>query len=185
MDWKVFATFLAPLITAFIAFILNKFFQNKPKLIAYYGHISVHKVTPPDSGSLNIHTHAVVVRNTGKLPAKNVRVGHNFLPDYNVMPSTMYEVLKIPGGGEEISFPILVPNEQITISYLYFPPITYSQINTYVKSDEGLAKVINVIPTPSLSPAQKFLAYILLFIGCSTVIYLLIIIVVALLRCLN
>ncbi|KTD33563.1 hypothetical protein Lnau_2314 [Legionella nautarum] len=34
------------------------------------GHIS----------SMNVHTHAVVVRNTGKLPTKNVRLGHNLLP---------------------------------------------------------------------------------------------------------
>ena len=38
--------------------------------------------------------------------------------------------------------PTLVPNEQVTISYLYFPPTTWKQINGPVKSDEGLARVL-------------------------------------------
>lgn len=42
MDWKLFATFAAPLISGFIVFLLNKHFQNKPRLIAYYGHVSAH-----------------------------------------------------------------------------------------------------------------------------------------------
>ena len=52
----------------------------------------------------------------------------------------------LPGGGQEILFPSLVPNEQITVSYLYLPPVTWDQINLGVKSDEGFAKVIRVIP---------------------------------------
>lgn len=49
MASKIFATFAAPTITAIIAFILNKYIQNKPKLIAYYGHISSHKI-PVETG---------------------------------------------------------------------------------------------------------------------------------------
>ena len=185
MNWNMLASFAAPLITAVIGFLLTKFFQNKAKLIAYYSYTSVHKVTPPNSTPLNVHTHAVVIRNSGKLPAKNVRVGHNILPDYNVIPNTKYETSKLPGGGKEISFPILLPNEQITISYLYFPPAIYTDINTYVKSDEGLAKVIQVIHTQSLGTWQKGIVYVLLFIGCSTAIYLAMIFMISIFKCLN
>lgn len=269
MDWKLFATFAAPLISALIAFLLNRHFQNKPRIIAYYGHVSAHtipsnkyfvyvmsSITEPNKVSLDtkfsdklpmlikhgnnvwiyglnlegesqliksnspekynslsfsenliqlqeipedayldirscsahvatmyIGTHAVVVRNSGRLSARNVRLGHKSLPNYNIYPNTKYEVTSLPNGGKEIVFPILVPNEQITISYLYFAPTTCSEINTYIKSDEGLAKVIDVIPAPSVATWLKILIYVLLFVGLSTVIYLSIILIVALFRC--
>lgn len=135
------------------------------------------------SAETYIGTHAVVVRNSGKLTAKNVRLGHQFLPNYTIYPNTKYEITDLPGGGKEIYFPVLVPNEQITISYLYFAPINYSNINTYVKSDEGLAKVIKVIPTPSISTWIKVILYILLFIGFTTTIYLGIISIAAVIKC--
>lgn len=266
MDWSLFAKFAAPLTTALILFFLNKYFYNRPKLVAYYSHISAHRVpsnngyfinimtigiepnkeqldkqysdklpmllkngndvliygsdldgntllvkssnpavynsivftgnivclkeVPPEIysdisanmahiSSMYIGTHALVVRNVGKVSAKNVRLGHKRLPDYNVFPVTKYEVTVLPGGGKEISFPTLVPGEQITISYLYFSPTVCSQVNTHVKSDEGLAKIIDVIPAPNLPMWQKVLFWILLFLGTSTVIYFAILLVVS------
>ena len=67
-------------------------------------------------------THSVVLRNSGRRPATNVRLAHPYLPDFNVFPSVGYRVENLPGGGREIVMPTLVPNEQVTISYLYFPP---------------------------------------------------------------
>lgn len=126
-----------------------------------------------------------MVRNSGKLAAKNVRLDHKILPDYKIIPNVKHEISDIPDGGKEILFPILVPNEQITITYLYFPPLTYADVNTQIKSDEGLAKIINVLPTQSLTKLQRWIAYLLLFIGCSTTIYLLSMFTVALYRCMN
>jgi hypothetical protein len=258
MDWKLFATFAAPLISGFIIFLLNKHFHNKPRLIAYYGHVLAHTIAnnkcsvylllspvEPNKGSLDrrlgnqfpilikhgdtiwiyglsldgntkltksnaselyskldftenlmplqeisedIHsngahrftmyvgTHAIVVRNSSRLSAKNVRLGHKTLQNYSIYPSTQYEIVNLPNGGWEIIFPILVPGDQITISYLYFAPLTYAEINTHVKSDEGLAKVIDVIPTPSLAVWQKVILCILLFVGLSTLVYISIIV---------
>jgi hypothetical protein len=94
----------------------------------------------------------------------------------------MINYQSLPNGGKEIIFPILVPNEQITISYLYFGTTTYTVINTYVTSDEGLAKIIDVIPAPNLAQWQKVLFYILLFVGLSTIIYIGIILMVSFFR---
>lgn len=262
MDLKIFAGFASPLITIFITFFLNKYFYNRPKLIAYYGNISAHKIPVNTGYGINImlskiepcksqldiffrekipllikyqdkifiygfdydgstqlkissnpevydhlhfneeiffltypthqmyeaisaneahthfiyiHTHEIIVRNSGNLPAKNVKVGHQFLPDYNVMPKIAYEVADLPGGGKSINFPILVPKEQVTISYLYRPPRVWSEINRTVKSDEGFAKILEVIPTPTLKAWQKCAIYALLFIGCWSTIYMIII----------
>ena len=41
--------------------------------------------------------------------------------------------------------PTLVPGEQITVSYLYFPPHTVADVNTGVKHDGGFAQQIPVL----------------------------------------
>lgn len=173
MDWNIFIPLIAAIITVFLGFFLDKFFYNRPRLVAYYSSISAFKVKSPDGSSSDVGTHTVVVRNTGKLSAKNVRLGHVFLPpNYTVSPTIRYEILDMLSGCKEIVIPILVPNEQVTISYLYFPPITVRETNTYVKSDEGFARIVNFIPSPNLLGWQKVFLYVLLFFGCSTVIYL-------------
>lgn len=67
-------------------------------------------------------------------------------------------------------FSVLAPKEQVTISYLYFPPMTYQNVNTYVSSDEGSAKIVKVIPTVELPKWIKTILYVILFVGLSKVI---------------
>ncbi|AUH73375.1 hypothetical protein [Legionella sainthelensi] len=63
MDWKSYAPLFASAITTLLAFILNKYLYNKPKLIAYYGHVSAHKI-PLDKG------YALNLLQMNELPAK-------------------------------------------------------------------------------------------------------------------
>jgi hypothetical protein len=78
----------------------------------------------------------------------------------------------VQGGGAEIVIPKLVPSEQVSISYLYFPPLLWSQIHAYTKSDEGFAKIINVLPTPQLPKWIANLIWLLVFIGVVSLLYL-------------
>lgn len=171
IDLQTIITASATIVTAIIAFILSKYLYDRPKLVSYCLHVSAHKIKDPEG---IIHTHAIVIRNAGRMAAKNVRVGHHVFPDLSttVNPPIEYQK-KETDGGLELIFPILVPQEQITISYLYFPPITFGNINTYVKSDEGYAKILNVIPTPKLPGWLEILLYIVLFIGGVAVVRLL------------
>lgn len=68
---------------------------------------------------------------------------------------------------------MLVPEEQVTISYLYERPLLITDIHSYIKSDEGLAKVVTVLPFIQ-QPKWKVNA-LLTFggIGLITVIYVL------------
>ena len=178
MDWNAIATIIASIITAYLAFILDKYLHNKPRVIAYYLHASVHTVKTEQPGI--IHTHAIVIRNSGRIAAKNIRVGHAVFPSasYSVNPPTEHEVRVIDENkSTELLFPILVPGEQITISYLYFPPVTFKDINTYIKSDEGFAKILNVIPTPQLPKWLANIMYALIFIGGLVVVYLTILLI--------
>lgn len=176
MDKKSIIALASPFITTFLGFMLAKIFQNKAKLIAYYGYISEHKIRLPKEESsemkeILIYTHAIEIRNVGSLPAKNVKISHSILPNYHITQNIEYKVSDLPGGGKEILFPALIPKEFVTISYLYYPPLTYREIKTSIKSDEGFAKIIDVIPTATLSAWQRRSLFVLLFVGCSTIVY--------------
>jgi hypothetical protein len=139
----------ARIIENFVGGLLNRIVERRPRLIAFYGHVGVFRLAPPPSappGSppTGIHTHTVVVRNDGGLPAHNVRVPHrgSFTTaniHVYVDPGINYSTQTLPGGEEEILFPLLVSKQQVTISYLYFPPITFHSINLPIRSDEGFA----------------------------------------------
>lgn len=120
-----------------------------------------------------VHTHAVVVRNTGKKSAHNVRIGHEiFPPSYKVFPPVGHELEYGDYGlSAEIVLPVLTPSEQVTISYLYFPPLTFNRVNSYVKSDEAMAKTIAMIPTAPWPRAAVWLLWFVLFVGASTIVY--------------
>ena len=113
------------------------------------------------------------MRNSGSLPATNVRLGHIQLPDFSIFPARQFYVEPLMGGGKEVVFPNMVPGEQITINYLYFAPLLYSQINTYVKSDEGYAQIVTALPTPQRSKLSERVVIFLCAAGCLSIIYFL------------
>ncbi len=160
VDWNVVATMASPLVALFVGAALNRAIESRPRVVSYLGHVSgifLSRATPP----MQVNTHSVVLRNTGRKTARNVRLGHAVLPDFSVYPDIEYSVADLPGGGKEIRFPQLVPEKQVTVSYLYFPPITWGSINTHVESDDGPVKVLNVLPTVQL---PKWLSSILWFL---------------------
>jgi hypothetical protein len=113
-------------------------------------------------------------KNTGRRAATNVRVSHFVLPDFQVYPPVLYRVEELPNGGHDIVFPSLVSNEQVSISYLYFPPLLWHQIHIGTKSDEGLARTINILPTPQLPRWAQLILLGLIGIGCLSVVYIIV-----------
>jgi len=69
----------------------------------------------------------------------------------------------------------MVAKEQITISYLYYPPTTYNQINTYVKSREGYAQLIEVLLQPLPPKWILVCIWFLMIIGAIAIVYLLVV----------
>ncbi len=174
VDWTVFATYAAPVLALFVGAALDRYLERRPKLLSYIAHSSAVKVQPPTGEAFQVHTHSVVVRNAGRRSATNVRLGHNFLPpSFSVYPSVPYDVTDLPGDGKELIFPALVPGEQVTVAYLYYPPLLWSAIHSYTKSDEGFAKIVNVLPTPLPAPwlRRTWLAFVIL--GAITGLYIL------------
>ncbi len=171
IDWDIAATIASPIIALFVGAFLNRAVESRPRLVTYLGHVGVHNLTQTDGTPMHVFTHSVVLRNSGRRPATNVRIAHPYLPDFHVLPDIEYEINDLPGGGREIAFPTLVPNEEVSISYLYFPPVAWNQINGPIKSDEGLAKVLEVLPTQQYPMWFNRLAAGLMLVGLIAVGY--------------
>src|SRR2546426_531525 len=170
VDWPLVAGIATPVLTLFIGAALDRFLERKPKLVAYYGHISSFTVQQA-TGPTVINMHSVVVANGGRKPATNVRLGHHYLPTCQLSPSVQCTTVPLPSGGHELVLPTLVPGEQVTISYLYPAPITWNQINSYVKSDEGMATVITVLPTRQYPRWAIRIGRVVLFSGVVALLY--------------
>jgi hypothetical protein len=172
IDWVVVATIAAPLIALFVGAFLNRWIENRPVLNSYFGHVSSFRANPPGGVPFVVNTHAIVLRNVGRLAAKNVRLRHLTLPDFNIWPGLNHYVEPMPTGEREIVIPTLVPNEEVTISYLYFPPLTFNQINAGIRCDQGFANAIPVLLKRQYPPAVTKALTLLLLLGTIAAVYL-------------
>jgi len=169
-DADTFAKVVGPLLSLLIGAVIKHYAEARAKVVSFIGHVS--SFTLQDEQHTVVHTHSVVVRNAGRKAAHNVRLAHTVLPpNVTVYPPVQYTVEKNPGGASEIVIPVLVPKEQITVSYLYFPPLTWNQVNASTKSDEGFAKILNLIPMPQPHKAILVAVWSLVFLGASFLFY--------------
>jgi len=150
IDWDLVSKITVPLVAAAIGAICKDVIERRARLVSFVGHVSSFNVRNPDMNApaFQVGTHVTVVRNAGRRVANNVSIAHQVLPDYQIFPAVMHEVRQLPGGGNEIFIPRLVPGEEITISYMYQSPLTASNIIGSIKCDEGFTKVLNVMLTP-------------------------------------
>lgn len=155
-----------------------RFVESRPRLVAFYGHVGDFRIAPAasDAPPMPVRTHTVVVRNAGRRAAHNVRVPHRgALEAANIHVSVdvgvHHERHTLPNGEEEIVFPTLAPRQQVTISYLYFPPLTWNVINLPITSDEGVARVLNVLPTHQFPRWVIVVLWALIAVGVATLLY--------------
>ncbi len=172
IDWQVVATIAAPIIALFVGVWINRRFESRPNLITYTSHVSAFTYTPLGGQQIQINIHSVVIKNTGHRPATNVHVSHFQLPDFNIWPHIPFTIEDLPGGGRDIVIPTLVPNQEITISYLYFPPLTADQVHAGLWCDQGLARGIPVLLTQQYPKWWNYTVLVLVLIGIITVLYL-------------
>lgn len=170
----IISKILAPVLTAAILAVIKHYLEGKSKLNTYFNHSSAFNLN--DANKTIIHTHNIVLINSGKKTAKNVRVSHAFLPlNFSIHPYVDHEIKRNDQtGAGDIIFPTMVPKEQISISYLYFPPITWQQVHSNIKSDDGFATTIQIIPSPQPKKITILVASFLIFVGASFLLYLLI-----------
>ena len=172
VDFNIVVKIVVPIVTLILGVTINKILENKEKLVVYLGHAASHRLEKKeDQPQIIVNTHSVVLRNNGNKSAQNVRLGHNHLPNVSVYPDIEYEIRELPSGGKEIIFPIVIPKKEITISYLYYEPVRWQNINTHIESDEGPAKVVAVLLQKQPRPIALKLVGFLIFLGAISLIY--------------
>jgi len=172
IDWNAVATIAAPVIALFVGVWVNRRFESRPVLISYFSHVSAFRHTPSGGVPLQVNTHSVVLRNTGHQRATNIRLHHATLPDFNIWPIVVHSVETLSDGSQDIVIPNLVPGEEITVSYLYFPPLVAGQINAGIKCDQGFANEITVLLQRQHPHWFNRIVVMLLLVGVVTVCYL-------------
>jgi hypothetical protein len=182
IDWAIATQFAAPISTLFIGIWLNRRFESRPSLISYFGHVAAFQYQPPGGQLVHVHTHSVVLRNTGRRSATNIRLHHAVLPDFTIWPQVQHSVVTLPNGSKDIVVPALIPGEQISVSYLYFPPVTYEQVNAGIKSDQGFAHAIPVLLQRQYPKWFNVTVAIVLSLGLLSVVYVLFLGIAHLLR---
>jgi|GEM_PF-806274 len=172
-----------------IGILLNRFFESRPKLIAYYSHVGAGRVrVSNETTPVFINTHSIVIYNSGRKPALNVRVGHHPIGSVQnmiaVFPPQQFRVETITDAGEEIIFNRILPKQSITLTYIY-TGLTANQITAYVRSDEAEAKFFPVIINRKYPLWCLGIFIFLVFIGFVTTAYYSYIYGIVLLKSLN
>jgi hypothetical protein len=165
-------------VIAAVGYGLRYFFERKTRLVVFFGHVGEFHLAPTTSSpqGMTVHTHSVELRNAGRLPANKVRIPHKVLigpggANVSIRPSIAYTKNVLPNGGEEIQFDTLAPQQQVTLSYLYFPPLFVGQIHEPIRCDEVMARVVNVLPTIVYPRWVKAIAWVVLLVGFVTIVY--------------
>jgi hypothetical protein len=83
-----------------------------------------------------------------------------------------HTVETLPNGSRDIVIASLIPKEQLTISYLNFPPLLYSQTNAGIKCDQGFAQQVIALPQPKPSRWVTSFIWGLSGIGALSLLYL-------------
>ena len=81
VEWSTYAAIAVPIVTLFVGAFLNRVTERRPRIVTYLGHISAHRAQQQDGTHLDVFTHSVVLKNTGRMPARNVRISHANLPN--------------------------------------------------------------------------------------------------------
>ncbi|MFG3449584.1 hypothetical protein ACGFZ3_13465 [Stenotrophomonas sp. NPDC047960] len=170
------AKLVAPIVSALLIAGFKWYTEGRPRVISYLVQSWGVLIADGPDGTKGgmVHSHSIVVANIGRKPATGVRVTHSIkdhLPAHAVHPPTQYTIERNPEGYPQIVFPVLVPKQEVTISYLYFPPLFAGQILGNVLSNEGMARILQMVPTPKPNRFVSWATWILATIGGSVVVY--------------
>lgn len=114
IDFAMVQRIAEPLIGGVLLALALRALERRPRVVVFYGHVGAFQLQPSAHGPGGaVHTHSIVIRNSGKLTAHNVRVAHTLplaSPTINVSvhPQTFYTQTTLPTGGDEILFGTLV-----------------------------------------------------------------------------
>ncbi len=176
IDWQTVATIAAPIVALFAGAALDRWYEGRQRLVVYLTNMAdfVIRLTGPPAQDMHCRTFSLVLRNAGTRATENVRIGHHWLPpNVAINPSIPHQIdHSPPETAAEVQIDRMVPAQQVTISYLVWGDVQATNVISYVNSDDGEARVLNVLPTPQLPRWLLRLLRFLIVVGVVTVLYL-------------
>lgn len=142
-----YSSFLLTGVVSFIVgYVLYRLTNKRSDLISYTSHLQWVTIPAQQGQAPNppIGTFTLFLWNAGKAPAKDVQIGHYWLPASNVYPDLSRHVSQTPGGSSVLKFDSIPPKTLVSISYLFYGVFTVDQIISYVNWEQGTAKKIPV-----------------------------------------
>jgi hypothetical protein len=158
-----------------LGYIVNHIFillrRQRSNIVYFIQSISHFNINLPASGvnparTIPLYTHTLFIRNNGNRTANNIEITHPvYLPNHiTINPQDINTT--IDRANRIIRFPILRPNEVVTISYLDDFPYTLESIfATRVRSNEGFGIFQPVMLYPMPPRWALRLTYLLMFLG--------------------
>jgi hypothetical protein len=170
IDSSIITKIIVGVVLIIASIFLKRLLERGARLIVYMSQVGEFHLQPQGA----VHTHAVVINNAGRLPAQNVHVPHRMLLNANnihvsTYPAIHYEIKPLKNNTEEIFFPTMPAKFQVTIFYLYFPPILFNQIHAPIYFDQGTAREIRVMPQQQFPRWVLFMLWGLVIIGAGTI----------------
>ena len=177
IDWGLIWEIVKVLMAIYAGAWINRKFERRARLVVYLGHIAHHKIGDDKEGKQQaVLTWSVVIRNAGKLAAKNVRIKHEEPPThFNLMPVRPFVKEDLEDGGQDFILDQMVPNEELQISYIRLVTSTASEArmsNRGISSDEGYPQVLDVLPMRQYPFWVRRVLGVLIILGGATAVYL-------------
>jgi len=171
-DYMSVVTVIAPVVAAVVGYFAKRALDRAPRVVAFMAASNSVTLGKGKPNEVTIHSHVLVIRNDGALAARDVRITHDFFPpDISVYPGVEHTLVVNPQGLTELQVPLLAPGQQLAISYMYFPPLTWAQINCDVYSETGRAERVALLPRPKPATWILVTRYFLMFAGAWAVVY--------------
>lgn len=129
-------------LTITASYLLYQLKLKQPRLTYFLSGFASCRIKIPNPTVVWISQ--ITIQNTGKAPARNVRVAHHFMPQHwQVIQAVPYSVEKIEGQDRIIRFDSIEPGVLVTIAYLDTDNARLTNAHDHVRSDDGI-----VLPTP-------------------------------------
>jgi len=112
-----------------------------------------------------------VLKNVGRKTATDVRVRHELRTEtFYVTPRVAYTDPDMPGGGFEIVFPRLVPQEEVAISYMHTAP--FNNFRGQITHAAGLASEVSALSRAEHPKWMTRTIWFLALVGSIAIIFL-------------
>ena len=180
MDFlQKYAKEIVSLFIPLLTWLLNTFFHAKALLELSSPHTFTYLVQQPlvDSSGKQLsptqimHTRSTVIRNTGRATATRVEMVFNWKPlCINIWPPRHFQEYVETDKRYVLIFDSLAPNEYIGCESFSLNADLPDLI--LVRSDQCVAKTIDMCPQPVLPSWQIRIAQVFLFAGMGLVVYL-------------